>query len=127
MTDGLLDTTFFVDLWRGHHAGAAALWARIKSGEWTASYCALTILELWKGRSITREEETFHDAVMALLTEVSVSGAAAKQAGLWLRPMTDEASRRLLGDALIAAVAKELALPVMTTNRRDFARFPSLY
>jgi predicted nucleic acid-binding protein len=125
VTDGLLDTTFFIDLRRGRHAGARAIWERVQGGELSLSYCSVTALELWKGRMHSRDEELFYESMFDVFAEEPITVAAAKRAGLWLRDLDTNQARRLLGDALIAAVALEAGIPVYTVDSRDFARFPA--
>jgi predicted nucleic acid-binding protein len=124
VTDGILDTCFFIDLRSSRNQGATALWNRIKVGEMAASYCAVTAMELWRSRSMDREGETFHELTMSLLLEEAITVAAAKQAGLWLRRFSREMAGRLLGDALIAAIGGQLDVANYTANRRDFERSP---
>ena len=124
MSDGVLDTTFFIDLRRGQDSGALAMWSDIQDGRFRAAVSSVTYLELWMGSNLDREEELFYEGVLDLLDPVDISVKAARLAGGWLRPLRDDRSERLVRDALIAAVAFERAEAVYTANRRDFGRFP---
>jgi predicted nucleic acid-binding protein len=73
----------------------------------------------------SRDEELFYESMFDVFAEEPITVAAAKRAGLWLRNLDTNQARRLLGDALIAAVALEAGIPVYTVDSRDFARFPA--
>jgi predicted nucleic acid-binding protein len=122
MTDTILDTTFFIDLRRGNHRGARAMWQRIRAGEISASYSPVTVYELWVGQRFDRDEELFYEAVMQLLEEVPLTSAAARQAAVWLRGMRENLTESLIRDALIAATGHLRGEQECSANRRDFAR-----
>ncbi|MPZ50032.1 MAG: PIN domain-containing protein [Dehalococcoidia bacterium] len=124
MSDGVLDTTFFIDLRRGQNQGALAMWSDIQNGHFRAAVSSVTYLELWMGPHLDREEELFYEGVLDLEDQVHLSTVAAKLAGAWLRTLRPEFSERLVRDALIAASAFERGEAVYTANRRDFGRFP---
>lgn len=107
-TELLFDTDVFVD----HIRGARQL------PDVDAAYSLITRCELFAGRE--REE----DAVRALLTslrEIPIDRAIAERAGRLRR-----GSAMLTPDALIAATAIEHGLELVTRNRRDFEKVPSL-
>jgi predicted nucleic acid-binding protein len=124
VTDGLLDTTFFIDLRRGQHPGALTMWADIQSGRFRGAVSAVTFLELWMGSQVDRAEELFFERVVELLERVDIDSETAKLAGTWLRQLRAVFSERLLRDALIAASALQRGEAVYTANSRDFAQFP---
>jgi predicted nucleic acid-binding protein len=123
VTDGLLDTTFFIDIRRGQDQQADQLWDLIKAGARTGAFSAVTAYELWVGQRFSREEELLYESMFSVLEAVSINVSAAKTAGFWLR---DSAARTevLFRDALIAASAFERNEPVVTRNVTDFAGFP---
>ena len=124
VSDGLLDTTFFIDLRRGGNQGALAMWAEIQNGRFRGAVSAVTFLELWMGSQVDRTEEIFFEGVVELLDQVDITVDTAKLAGTWLRSLRAVFSERLLRDALIAASASERGEAVYTANSRDFAQFP---
>lgn len=117
----VLDTTFFIDLFR-RDAGATRPWNLIFSGGVTAQYSAITMFELWLGR-LSAEEETFYNNLFLLLEELPLTGIAARQAGVLLRDLAAPLEERLIRDAMVAASAMEHGLPVRTRNLRDFGYF----
>lgn len=125
MTDGLLDTTVFIDVRRGGDETADRLWDSIRNGSRTGSYSSVTAYELWVGRRFSREEELLFEAMFAVLEPVPISISAAKLAGFWLRNRT-ERQEVVFRDALIAASALERGEKVFTRNVRDFVLFPGV-
>ena len=123
MTDGMLDTTFFIDLRRQTHPGARALWQEILAGNITAAISPIAIYELWVGGGISRDEETFYESCFQFLEHVPLTSTVARLAGVWLRGLGDR-TEPLFRDALIAAAAVELREKVFTRNVRDFTLFP---
>jgi predicted nucleic acid-binding protein len=124
VSDGILDTTFFIDLRRGGNPGALAMWTDIQSGRFSGAVSAVTFLELWMGSYVDRTEELFFEGMVELLDQVDVTVESAKLAGTWLRSLQTVFSERLLRDALIAASASQRGEAVYTANRRDFGQFP---
>lgn len=109
MTDLLVDTDVLVDHLRGRrelHVGTDRVY-----------HCVLTRAELFAGRP---EEEDVHD-LLAGSIEVGVEPQIAEDAGRIRRE-----SGLGLADAVVAATALHLGVPVLTHNRRDFDRVPGL-
>jgi predicted nucleic acid-binding protein len=125
VADVVFDTSFFIDLRRGNSPSASELWDSVEAGQVTGAYSAVTVYELWVGRSFSRDEELFYLSNFALLEDLAISSSAAQSAGLWLRGRPD-ISEKLFRDALIAAAAEEDGAAVCTRNVRDFQRFPSI-
>jgi predicted nucleic acid-binding protein len=121
-TSVLLDTTFFIDLYRGDPS-AAEVFNGIFAGEALGDYSPITAFELWSGRLLAVEED-FYEAILAHLSEATLTTGAAKRAGAWLRGLPAPTNERLTRDALIAATAEELHQSICTRNVRDFQRFP---
>lgn len=125
MSDGILDTSFFIDIRRGRDNEAARLWDAIMGGTRTAAFSAVTAYELWVGTRFTREEEILFESMFTILEAVPISITAAKLAGMWLRNVPDR-SEALSRDALIAASALERGEAVITRNVDDFSFFPGV-
>lgn len=125
MTDGLLDTTFFIDVRRGGDAGADKIWDEIRYGSRTGAFSAVTAYELWIGQRFSREEELLYESMFAVLEGVPIAVADASRAGQWLRGLTDRAES-IFRDALIASSAHERDEAVITRNVRDFERLPGV-
>ena len=125
MTEGLLDTSFFIDIRRGGDEGANRLWEAIKSGERSGSYSAVTAYELWVGQRFSREEELLYESMFVLLEPTGIEVDDAKRAGQWLRTL-GERSEYIFRDALIASAAVRRGEPVVTRNLTDFRKLPSV-
>lgn len=116
----VLDTTFFIDLFR-QDSGAALLWESMRREGAPGSYSAITAFELWLGQ-LSQQESDFYDSLLISLNEISLTASAARQAADLLRDMSPSASERLIRDAMMAASAAEQGEKVVTSNVRDFTR-----
>jgi predicted nucleic acid-binding protein len=110
LTDALVDTDVLVDHIRGK--------SEFRSGPNRVYYSVLTRAELFAGRP--GEEEGVRE-LLATLTEVGVNQHIAEEAGRIRRRTGVD-----LADAVIAATALHLGVPVLTRNRRDFDRVRGL-
>ncbi len=122
MREGLLDTTFFIDLLRGD-LGAVAIWRDIVSGNFRAFYSPITITELWMSQFSTFAEEQALRGTIELMDEIPLSGAIAELAGLSLRAFPISRIRQLTSDALIGSTALHASLSLYTRNQRDMQHF----
>jgi len=104
LPDILLDTDVFVDHLRGVR--------RLEGVADQFVYSVVTRAELFAGR---HTEEATVRRLLAPMREVVVDRAIAERAGSIRRTVPI-----LLPDALIAATALELGVPLMTRNRRDY-------
>ena len=104
MPEVLLDTDVLVDHLRGVR--------RLEGGAGQYAYSVVTRAELFAGR---HTEEAAVRRLAAPMREVAVDRAIAERAGSLRRTVPI-----LLPDALIAATALELGVPLMTRNRRDY-------
>jgi predicted nucleic acid-binding protein len=116
----ILDTTFFIDLFR-RDAGATSLWNSIFAGDLDGAYSAVTVFELWVAR-LTGEEAAFYESILSLLDEVPLTSAIARHAAELLRNISSQSSERLIRDAMVAASAVTTGETLRTRNVRDFQR-----
>jgi len=121
MADALLDTTVFIDYYRGHD-GARRLVDRLLQADYAASYSPVTVFELWV-RPMRREEESQYVALFHLFNEAPITAQIAQLAANRLKGRSRMARLRSFGDALIAATAAERAETIYTRNVKDFQRF----
>ena len=125
MADYLFDTTVFIDYHRGNPE-AESLVERLRQGSISASYCALTLVELWIGIStildeeLKRKEEIKYKALFTLMDSAPVSDEDAKLAGIWLGKLDESARKELFADAIIGAVASRRGEVVRTKNKEHF-------
>lgn len=136
MADYLFDTTVFIDYHRGDPE-AESLVERLRQGSISASYCALTLAELWIGIStildeeLKRKEEIKYEALFTLMEPAPISDEDAKLAGILIGKSVgkldenarEEFLRKFLADAIIGAVASRRREVVCTRNREDFEQF----
>jgi len=92
--------------------------SEFRSGPNRVYYSILTRAELFAGRP---DEEKGVRELLATLTEVGVNQRIAEEAGRIRRTAGVD-----LADAVIAATALHLGVPVLTRNRRDFDRVRGL-
>ncbi len=110
MADLLVDTDVLVDHLRGH--------SPFRSRRNRVFYSVVTRCELFAG------QEADEDVVRRLLgafRELGFDRTIAESAGRIRR-----STRISLPEAVIAASAIEFGMPVVTRNRRDYARVPGL-
>jgi len=110
LSDVLVDTDVLVDHMRGAR--------EFRSSPDLVYYSILTRAELFAGRP---DQEEGVRGLLATLTEVGVNQEIAENAGRIRRTTGVD-----LADAIIAATALHLEVPVVTRNRRDFERVPGL-
>jgi len=128
VADYLFDTTVFVDYHRGDPA-AKHLVERLIEGSISASYCALTLAELWIGIStihaeeLRRREEMEYEAAFTLMESAPISNEDAKLAGTWLGKLDENARKELFADAIIGSVASRRGEVVCTRNKEHFEQF----
>lgn len=120
----MLDTDVCVDALRGHQGVLAHLRARSPA---TVLTTAMTVAELRYGALKSREPDANLTRVVAFLEPLTVldfdADAAAHHADIrWAlrdRPIGER-------DLVIAAVARARSMTLVTGNRREFGRVPSL-
>lgn len=115
----LLDSTVLIDH-ANADAPATALLQRLVEEGHDLYTCDVVTCESLSGG--TDDDVRLIGVLLDALEYVSTSPAAARIAGEARRASRAAGGRRYLGDALIAAVAKDLGATVVTRNRPDFAR-----
>lgn len=110
MADVLVDTDVFIDHLRARR--------KLEPRGDRVHYSVLTRSELFAGRA---SEEDVIQNLLSSFREIEVGREIAEEAGRIRR-----STRIPLPDAVIAATATMLGLTLLTRNRRDFERVPSL-
>lgn len=110
MADVLVDTDVLIDHLRGHRA--------FEPGSDRVFCSVITRGELFAGTGT--DEETVR-RLLAPLVEIPVDRDLAEEAGRLRRT-----TRITLPDAVIAATALSLRVPLVTRNKRDFGRVRGL-
>ena len=105
MAEVLLDTDVLVD----HLRGARRIH---KAADQEFAYSVVTRAELFAGRG---SDEARVRTLLAPMREVVLDRSIAERAGQLRRTL-----QILMPDALIAATALELGIPLATRNRRDY-------
>jgi predicted nucleic acid-binding protein len=114
MSDCLIDTDILIDHLRGY--APAREWLRqFEAGQAKASVSTLTFTELAAGKMTGQDEEQRVRALLALFEPVDVDPAIAWRAGEIKR---QHGTR--LADAVIAATALQLGVPLYTRNLIHF-------
>lgn len=119
----LYDTCVFIDYWNGDSA-AVSLIDSVRKNPLSASYSAISVMELWQFAGLGRQEEIEYVALTRyFLQEAPLSASVAMKAGTWLRSYSRANRMKLTADALVAATAEVRGDTVRTRNLRDIQRF----
>lgn len=110
MAEVLLDTDVLVDHLRGAH--------ELRSSIDHFADSVVTRAELFAGRAT---DEARVRALLAAMHQITVDRAIAERPGILRRSLPI-----LMPDAFIAATALELAVPLLTRNRRHYDAVPGL-
>ncbi len=125
MSDFLLDVTFFEDL-RSGDSGARSLVERILNGEVSAAVSSMTVFQVWQDPDLDRRTEIGFLSVLRFVEEAPLSIDAAKSAALSIssaQELWDDGATPDACNALVAATAVALGVPVCTRNPDPFKRF----
>lgn len=118
MTDYLLDTTVFIDYFRGRQE-ALTYFNAIFNGEASGAFSVITEAELWEGLRLDRpDEEQQHEMLLSLLRPVEVDSGIARRGGELRRYFRDQGLS--MPDALIAATAEIMDATLVTGNPKHF-------
>lgn len=124
----ILDTTFLVDLIRGNPDARSAL-DRLEAGSDPLLVPTPTLYELWEGieRSTKpiRELEVV-ERIIEAYPQVDLDSAAAKRAGRISARLIQRGEDVDDVDILIAGIALERKVPVVTRNKKHFRRIDDL-
>lgn len=112
----LLDTTILIDFLRGNEEAISTLNSLVEEGP--LACCPITVAEVFSGvkpEELPRVEE-FFDA----LVYYPIGYKTARRAGLYRRDYQKKGITLSISDTLIAAVAVENSLTLVTKNVRHF-------
>jgi predicted nucleic acid-binding protein len=116
----LLDTCILIDLLRGNQVAEAA----VSAFDQRPKVCAVSALELLAGAR-SQSDEAKVENVLAAFGSVSIDDVMFRRAGRFLHHYRK--SHRLdVPDALIAAVAEQHGLKLVTLNLKHFPMFKKL-
>lgn len=120
----LLDTSVIIDHLKGHEPATNYL-VGLEEGALLGIVSSITHTELLAGERMTAAEQAQIEMVLRLVETIDVTPKIAYQAGLLLARF-----RRSHGlapfDAIIAATAMALGVPLSTRNVKDFRFIPDL-
>jgi len=114
----LLDTDVLIDFLRGQPQAVQLM----EDTDCEFHVSAVSVAELYVGVRDGREREVL-DQLMGLLRTIEISTEIAQQAGLWRREYGKSHGTGIL-DALIAACADALQIPLATLNVKHFPMLP---
>jgi predicted nucleic acid-binding protein len=116
----LLDTDVLIDFLRGQPQAVQLL----EDTDCEFHVSAVSVAELYVGVRDGQEREVLDQLVGALRT-IEISTEIAQQAGLWRREYGKSHGTGIL-DALIAACADALQIPLATLNVKHFPMLPNI-
>ncbi len=110
----LLDIAVLTDCLEGD-VGAREVLERALSGDETAVVTAVTVLYLWKDRVVDRRSEIQLVALLRFITQIPVTGEAAREAGsMRFAPDDDVSDDDRVMRAVNVVVSRERGIPVRT-------------
>jgi predicted nucleic acid-binding protein len=113
----LLDTSVIIDAINDKKARRSLLRELIKGGN-TLACCAVNVVEIYAGMRPNEQESTA--AFLTTLDYYPISYPAARLAGELKRDFRKKGATLSVADTLIAAVAIEHQLSLITDNTKDF-------
>jgi predicted nucleic acid-binding protein len=116
----LLDTDVLIDFLRGQPQAVQLL----EDTDCEFHVSAVSVAELYVGVRDGQEREVL-DQLVGVLRTIEISTEIAQQAGLWRREYGKSHGTGIL-DALIAACADALQIPLATLNVKHFPMLPNI-
>jgi predicted nucleic acid-binding protein len=116
----LLDTDVLIDFLRGQPQAVQLL----EDTDCEFHVSAVSVAELYVGVRDGQEREVL-DQLVGVLRTIEISTEIAQQAGLWRREYGKSHGTGIL-DALIAACADDLQIPLATLNVKHFPMLPNI-
>jgi predicted nucleic acid-binding protein len=113
----LLDTNIIIDALNGKRGRKALLYNLVQQGHMLAC-CPISVAEIYAGMRPKEEVET--EVLLSSLRFYPISWQSAKAAGLLKRHYARAGRTLSIADTLIAAVALENRLTLITDNVKDF-------
>jgi predicted nucleic acid-binding protein len=113
----LLDTTVIIDVLRDNRARIALLESLLRAGN-TLGCCAINVAEVYAGMRATEARST--DELLESLEYHDITRQIARRAGRLKHDGARRGRTLTLADAVIAAVALDAGLTLITDNVRDF-------
>jgi predicted nucleic acid-binding protein len=117
MTTYLLDTSVIIDVLNGKRNRDILLKGLLSQGDLLAC-CAVNVSEVYAGMRPKEEAKT--EALLQSLEYYEINWNVAKQAGLLKRDFSKKGQTLSLPDTLIAAVALEYNLMLVTDNVKHY-------
>ena len=117
MTSYLLDTDAVIDYFKGYQPTIGLIQQLSRQGDELCS-CDIVVAEVHAG--LTAAERPQGDAFFSALRFVPTSPAAARRAGQWRFEYARRGKQLPTTDCLVAAIAHEHLMTVVTGNRADF-------
>mgnify|MGYP000857998913 CR=1 FL=1 len=112
----LLDTTILIDLFRGRQE--AVVFLDKLSQENSLFVCPVVVAEIFSG--VRPQEMSKVEAFFEAMNYCTIDYKTAKRAGLYKRDFQKKGITLSISDALIAAIAVDYSLILVTRNVRHF-------
>jgi len=117
MATFLLDTSVIIDALNDKRGRPALLLELLKAGHLLAC-CPINVTEVYAG--LRPKEEAATEELLASLKYYSITLPAARLAGILKRDFARRGATLSLGDVILAAVAIDNQLTLLTDNSKDF-------
>lgn len=124
MSRAVLDTSVIIDHLKGHEPATDYLLG-LETGQLQAVVSSLTHTELFAGERMTAGEQAQIELILSLVETIDVTPEIAHHAGLLLAQFRRSHNLSPF-DAIIAATAMALDVPLSTRNVKDFRFIPGL-
>jgi Predicted nucleic acid-binding protein, contains PIN domain len=120
MTSIVIDTSIIIDHFRTYQKDKKTLFINLLEKYEEIYFCAISIAEIFSGKSAAKNEEKIRQ-LFNLGEIINLTPKLMEKAGK-IRRETEIS----LIDAIIAASALELNLPLATLNKKDFKKIKGL-